>query len=226
VRRIPTLSALSAIVAALSVSACSGTSTASEGMTADLERDLQLAATVRPARTRAVSAVELVANGGESGRNRGTRALVRTPRRAPTPSPAETTEEVAAPQSPADELAPLPAPTITETVNAPAPAPVVEPVATSEGSGPYVGSSPGTYSGIEEAERERGRGESSRGRGPGVIIRGGSAGDDNCQPRGRRGAGGIGMGGNIGTVIGIIGGISGGMGGGIAGGRRMPFPRR
>ncbi len=193
-------------------------------MTADLERDLQMASTARPSRSQAVSAVELVANGGPSGRERGARALVRTPRHAPVESPSAHVNEVAAPETPAEELAPLIAPTMTESAPAAAPAPVVEPVATTDGHGPYVGTTSGTHSG----GNDRGNDDGERGRGRGVIIRGGGAGDDHCErhPRGGRpgvmvgGMGGIGgrIGGNIGaigTVIGVLGG----------GGRRSPYPR-
>lgn len=225
VRNIPTLSALSAfgatLAATLVLAGCgsNGRSTA-EGMTADLERDLQLASAVRPARTQAVSAVELEANGAPSGNSRGQRATVRRPRRAPVESPSVTTEEVAAPAVAAEEPAPILSPTMTESAPAPAPAPVIEPIATNEGHGPYIGTSAGTY-GTDDGDR--GRGDNGRGRG-GVIIRGGSAGDDHCEPRGPRGArrpnigmGGGGIGGNIGnvgTIIGIIGGA-----------RRSPYPR-
>ncbi len=222
---ITSVSALSALAAALVIAGCRNDArSVSEGMTADLERDLQLASAVRPARSQAVSAVELTNNGGPSGRNRGARALVRTPRVAPVESPSTTSSEVAAAGDPAEEMAPLASPTMTETVQAPAPAPVVEPVATAEGHGPYVGTSAGTYGGgSDDGDRDRGRGERGRGRGiPGVIIRGGSPGEDNCRPRGGRTAGGMGgIGpniGTIGTVIGIMGGISGGN-------RRSPYPR-
>lgn len=220
--RIPTLSALSLLMLSLAVAGCqSGGRAAPEGMTADLERDLQLASTVRAPRTQAVSAVELVANGGPSGRARGERALVRTPRRAPVASPSATEQEVAAPNLLSDDHAPRIAPTMTESADAPAPAPVLEPMATAAEHGPYIGTSSGTYGVGDEGTRERG--DDGRGRrSPGVIIRGGSAGDDHCEPRGRRRGNGTGMGG-IGGNIGTIGTVIGIMGGG--GGRPSPFPR-
>ncbi len=219
---IPTLSAMSLVVVAFAVAGCrSDSRTAPDGMTADLERDLQLASTVRAPRTQAVSAIELVANGGPSGRTRGERALVRTPRRAPVASPSPTEQEVAAPNLPADDRAALIAPTMTQSTVAPAPAPVTEPIAIAAEHGPYIGTSSGTY-GVGD-EGTRGRGDDGWGRGiPGVIIRGGSAGDDHCEPRGGRRGTGAGMGG-IGGNIGTIGTIIGIMGGG--GGRRSPYPR-
>ena len=217
-RRIPTLSALCILAVSVAFVACrSDARTASDGMTADLERDLQLASTVRAPRTQAVSAVELIANGAPSGNSRGERALVRTPRRAPTQSPSATEEEVAAPNAASDDAAPRISPTMTESAPAPAPATASEPTAATGDLGVFVGTSSGTYGAGDEGTR--GRGDEGRGRSPGVIIRGGAAGDDHCEPRGGRrgGMGGGGIGGNIGT-IGTVIGIMGG-------GRRTPFPR-
>lgn len=217
-RRIPTLSALAVLAVSIAFVGCRNDSrAATEGMTADLERDLQLASTVRAPRTQAVSAVELIANGGPSGNRRGERSLVRTPRRAPVQSRSETEQEVAAPNVAADDAAPRVSPTMTESAPAPAPAPVNEPTAATGDLGVFVGTSAGTYGTADEGTR--GRGDDGRGRGTGVIIRGGAAGDDHCEPRGGRrgGIGGGGIGGNIGT-IGTVIGIMGG-------GRRTPFPR-
>jgi len=197
---------------------------APDGMTADLERDLQLASTVRSPRTQAVSAVELTANGGPSGRNRGERSLVRTPRRAPTQSHSATEHEVAAPGQASDEPAPTISPTMTESASASVPAPENEPTAATGDLGVFVGTSSGTYGTGDEGTRGRGRGDEGRGRIPGVIIRGGGAGEDHCEPRGgRRGGMGGGMGGmgGVGGNIGTIGTVIGIMGGG----RRSPFPR-
>jgi len=220
VRNIQTLSALSAFAATLVLAGCGGNGrSTADGMTADLERDLQLASTVRQSRTQAVSAVELEANGAPSGSSRGQRAMVRRPKRAPVESPSTTTAEVAAPSVAAEDPAPTLSPTMTESAPEPAPSPVIDPISAVEGRGPYIGSSSGT-SGTDDGDR--GRGDNGRGRG-GVIIRGGRAGDDHCEPRGGRrpgaGMGGIGGNiGNIGTVIGMIGGMAGG-------GRRTPYPR-
>ena len=214
----PTLSALSVLAVSVAFAGCrSDARTAPDGMTADLERDLQLASTARAPRTQAVSAVELIANGAPSGSNRGERSLVRTPRRAPTQSPSATEEEVAAPNVASDDAAPSISPTMTESAPAPAPAPANEPTAATGDLGVFVGTSSGTYGTGNEGTR--GRGDEGRGRSPGVIIRGGAAGDDHCEPRGGRrgGLGGGGIGGNIGT-IGTVIGIMGG-------GRRTPFPR-
>lgn len=218
VRRIPTLSALSVLAVSVAFAGCrSDARTAPDGMTADLERDLQLASTVRAPRTQAVSAVELLADGAPSGRSRGERSLVRTPRRAPTQSPSATEEEVAAADVASDDAAARISPTMTESAPAPAPAPANEPTASTGDLGVFVGTSSGTYGTGNEGTR--GRGDEGRGRSPGVIIRGGAAGDDHCEPRGGRrgGMGNGGIGGNIGT-IGTIIGIMGG-------GHRTPFPR-
>ncbi len=218
-RKIPTLSALSVVAFSFAFAGCrSDARTAPNGMTADLERDLQMASTVRAPRTQSVSALELVANGGPSGNSRGERALVRTPRRAPTALPSVSEQEVAAPDVPAQDHAPLGAPTITESAPASGPSPVNEPTAASGDLGVFVGTSSGTYGTGDE--RTRGRGDEGRGRTPGVIIRGGAAGEDHCEPRGRRRGGMGGMGGGVGDIGTIIGIMSGG-----GSGRRTPFPR-
>lgn len=222
VRRIPTLSALSVVAFSFAFAGCrSDARTGPDGMTADLERDLQMASTVRAPRTQAVSAVELIANGGPSGIDRGERSLVRTPRLAPLASNATTEQEVASPNNAAEDPTPTFTPTMTESAPAPAPAPVDEPTAAAGDLGVFVGTSQGTYGTSDQGTR--GRGDEGRGRGTGVIIRGGAAGDDHCEPRGGRRGGMGGGAGGIGGNIGTIGTVIGIMGGG--GGRRTPFPR-
>jgi|GEM_PF-1879579 len=217
VRSIRILSAFSVLTATLAVAACqSNARTAPDGMTADLERDLQLASKVRSSMPQAVSAIELGERGGPSGSSRGTRDAVRTPRRAPSPSPAAQLAQVAVPDLPPADHTPTIATTMTEATQAPAPAPVVEPVAVgAEHGGPYIGTSPEPYGGggggggSNTGDWGRGRGDGRTG--TGAIIRGGGPGEDHCEPRGRRmPMGGVGIGGIIGT---------------LGGGGRAPFPR-
>jgi hypothetical protein len=183
-------------------------------MTADLERDLQLASAVHATSPQAVSAIELGQRGGPSGSSRGKRDAVSTPRRAPVLSVSRHVAEVAVPELPAVDHTPKVAMTMTEATPAPAPAPVVEPIAVgAEHGGPYIGTSPEPYGGGgNNGDWGRGRGDGRTGTGTGAIIRGGAAGDDHCEPRGRHRPplGGVGIGGIIGT---------------LGGGGRAPFPR-
>jgi hypothetical protein len=214
VRSIRILSAFSALTATLAIAACqSNARTAPDGMTADLERDLQLASTVRTSTPQAVSAIELGERGGPSGSSRGKRDAVRTPRRAPVQSASLHTAEVAVPNLPPVDHAPKLATTMTEATQAPAPAPVVEPVAVgAEHGGPYIGNTPEPYGGGGSNGGDWGRGRGDGRTGTGAIIRGGGPGEDHCEPRGRGRPplGGAGIGGIIGT---------------LGGGGRAPFPR-
>ena len=191
-------------------------------MTADLERDLELATAPRLQRTAVVSAIEGGPTGAPSGSARGQRAPVQVRKRAPRPAPVPTVEEVAAPETSADLEAPMPNVAVTETA-APTPAPVIEPPsapATEEGTGVAEASGPSAGS---SGEGDRGRsGNGRRGGGIGgvigVIIRGGHAGEDKCEEHDRRErerrrggrTGGIGGTGGIGDIGGggiRIGGV-------------------
>ncbi len=205
-------------------------------MTADLERDLSLATSVQTTRTGIVSAIEQGRNGAPSGTSSGARMVVPTKKRAPAPAPAATVAAV--PIAPADQspepavIAPpevsvptAAAATVAETkVVAPAPDPNATVLA------------PGGPSAIPSTEGDHGSGDVGRGnegnrggtRGRmggiiGVILRGGSAGDDHCEPNGR-GRNGHPTGGVIGAIGGIIlngGGIpTGSLPGGVRTGRR------
>ena len=224
VRRFTVLSALAATVA---VVGCRNDSRApADGMTADLERDLQLAAAVRPQRSGVVSAIEQVANGGPSGTARGVRAAVHVRKRSPLESRSGAKQDVAAAHVAADVTAPRFAVGVTQTA---APTDIPDPVATSPSQGPSVGGSDGSYTGgSDEGSIGRGRGDDGRGRGPGgigVIIRGGGAGDDHCEPQGpRRGTRNGGQTGGMGGIGGVIGGIIGGAGR-FPVGRPTNFPR-
>jgi hypothetical protein len=203
------------VAAAIGFAGCdSGGTAANEAMTADLERDLELATAPRLQRTAVVSAIESGPTGAPSGTARGQRAPVAVKKRAPRPAPVPAVEEVAAPETAADLPAPMPNVAVSETV-APTPALVIEPPsapATDEGMGSTDGSGPSVGA---SGEGDRGRSGSGRRGGGiggviGVIIRGGHAGVDKCEEHDRqrrgRGAGGIGTIGGIGGGI-RIGGV-------------------
>ena len=197
-------------------------------MTADLERDLELAVNAKPPQTMVVSALEGGPRNAPSGTERGRRDAVATPRPTPRPSPQPEVQETAVPEvldeanAPAvavtEQIEPTPAPVPDPGIHAPAPEPVPGPVT----RGPSAGS------GEAEGHGEAGRGQGRRGGGfgtlIGVIIRGGSAGIDHCEEhdrrRGRR------PGGYGGGII-IAGTGMGGVVGGIInnGGIRPTFPR-
>lgn len=201
-------------------------------MTADLERDLQLAVAAQKPRTQVVSVIE----GGQppnapSGDAKGRRDAVSVKRQAPRPTESPVVQETAA--LPQLDAAAAPAVQVTETVE-PAPAPIPEPSieAPSGDIGTMPASGPSAGSGSGEGSSRRGGGW---GTAIGAIIRGASAGVDNCgehdRPR-RRGGNGYPMGGmgGMGTMGG--GGLSGpaigGMIGGVIanGGIRRAVPRR
>ena len=224
-RRVTTLSVCAATVAAFAVAGCRNNASVPDGMTADLERDLQLASAVRSERSGVISALEQGPTGGPSGTSRGVRAVVHVKKRSPVASSSGALHEVAATKVTSDAPAPRFAVGVTQTS---APTDIPDPVATAPTHGPSVDVSSGAGSGgIDEGSVGRGRGDDGRGRGPGgigVIIRGGGAGDDHCEPnggirgRGRTGGqvGGVGGGGIIGGIIGGIGRIPTG---------RTNFPR-
>lgn len=183
-------------------------------MTADLERDLALAANAQRPGTQVVSAIEGGPRGAPSGTQRGMRDQVTRPKRAPKPTPQAEVQETAV--LPSLENAPAPAVVVTERTQT-APAPIPEPSVTAPNNDPI-----GTPSG--------GRMDEGRGRGQGgvigigggiggvigVIIRGGAAGEDHCEIHDRRRGRGrmpIPLPGGMGGIGGAIGGIGGGIGG-------------
>lgn len=189
-------------------------------MTADLERDLAMASSALRPSNQVVSALEGGPQNAPSGEQRGRRDNVVRPRRAPRVNP-QATETQEAPV--AEQVAEAPAP-VVEVANA-TPAPAPAPAAGNEAPAPRP-----TWGVIYDEGQNTGRGPSDNtgssgtGRGRdgrdggwgGVIIRGGSAGEDHCEPRGTRGRGrmpggmgGIGMGGVIGGIIGGMGGMGG-----------------
>ncbi|MBL0940432.1 MAG: hypothetical protein IBJ03_16175 [Gemmatimonadaceae bacterium] len=195
----------------LSVAGCS-TERSDGQMTADLERDLAMAVYARPAVV--VSAVEGGRTGAPSGDARGRRDAVPQPRRAARPAPAPEVQETT---SDAVLDTPLPAISMAPTeisTEAAAPAPEI-PAPSAEPSTTVI-----PVSGPSDASGREGHGREGHGRGGmggviGAIIRGGAAGDDNCEEhdrrRGRgRGRGPIlttggGWGRGVGTVI-MVGG--------------------
>lgn len=198
-------------------------------MTADLERDLDLAVNARPPQTMVVSVLEGGPRNAPSGTERGRRDAVRARRPAPRPSPDAVPQETEAVESLDESEAPMVA--VTEQVE-PSPAPVPEPAIEAPAPDPVPGPvvhGPSAGTGDAEGHGDAGRGQGRRGGGwgtlIGVIIRGGSAGIDNCEEhdrrRGRRTGGGYG--GGVITAGGVMGGVIGGV---IAnGGVRPTFPR-
>lgn len=198
-------------------------------MTADLERDLAMASSaVRPS-NQVVSALEGGPQNAPSGEQRGRRDNVVRPQRAPRANPkaietqeAPVAEQVAEAPAPVVEVAnatPAPAPAPAAGNDAPAPRPTWG-VIYDEGQTTGRGPSDNTGSGATGRGRD-GRDGGWGGMG-GVIIRGGSAGEDHCEPRGTRGRGR--MPGGIGGMGGMGGGgIIGGVIGGVIG--RGTYPR-
>lgn len=151
-------------------------------MTADLERDLQMAVTAQRPHTQVVSAIEGGPPNGPSGEQKGRRDNIPVPKKAPTPTPqAELQETAALPQL---DMSKAPSVEVTEHVEA-APTPVPEP--SIEAPSHDIG----IASGGPNAAGSGGEGTARRGGGwgtaIGAIIRGTSAGVDNCGPHDRRG---------------------------------------
>lgn len=214
--------ASAALATALGLAGCGGNSEQG-AMTADLERDLQLALSAAPPRTAVVSAIEGGPVYSPSGNQRGRRDAVPTPRRMPRPTPEAEVQET----SVTPELEEASAPSVevtTQTVQAPAPIPEPTAQAPSTEGILVTGTARGPSHGSGEADGGGRRG-GGWGTGVGVIIRGGAAGDDNCEEHDRRRTGRRGGG----TIInvgggGVMGGIIGGMIGN-GGGIRPTFPR-
>lgn len=220
-----------AAVVAAGLLGCGGSRDQAE-MTADLERDLDLALRARSPRTMVVSVLEGGPPGAPSGTARGRRDAVPTPRPAPRPAVEGPTAETAAADAPeaatsSAEVEPI------EPATAPTPEPATEqPVAAPE---PATDARPADHGPTAEAGEADGRGEVERGQGRrgagwgtliGVIIRGGAAGIDNCEAHDRRRAGRRRPGGYGGDIIAIGGGMGGVIGGVVTnGGIRPTFPR-
>ena len=222
-RKIVAISALS-VLAAGSVAAVVVLTRAPGGtMTADLERDLSLATSVQATRTGVVSAIEQGRNGAPSGTSAGARMVVPTKKRTPSAAHSPTVAEVAiAPADVSPEpavIAPpelsVPTSTAATVADADVAASAPDPNATiTMPGGPSAGASTeGVHTSGNIGAGSDGNRGGVRGRMGGivgVILRGGAAGDDHCEPPGR-GRNGQGAG-----VIGAIGGI-------LAGGGGMPI---
>lgn len=203
-------------------------------MTADLERDLQLATTAARPRTAVVSALEGGPTGAPSGDQRGRRDAVPTPRLAPRPKPSAPVAETVTSES--VDVAPAAATVTPERVE-PSPSPSPEPgvqQAPPDLSTEAVATSGPSDRGNETEGRDRGTGSTSVGNGDGgrrgggwggiigVVIRGGGAGIDHCEEHDRRRNGGR-NGGRIGAGMGgVTGGIIGAVIGEAIEGRRAP----
>jgi hypothetical protein len=197
-------------------------------MTADLERDLAMASSAARPSNQVVSAIEGGPQNAPSGEQRGRRDAVVRPQRAPRANPRATmtqeapvTEQVAQAPAPVVEVAnatPAPAPVPTPATDAPAPRPTWG-VIYDEGQNTGRGPSDNTGTGSMGTGRGRDGGMGGIG---GVIIRGGGAGEDHCEPRGGMGRRGR-MPGGMGGMGGMGGGIIGGVIGGVIG--RGTYPR-
>ena len=190
-------------------------------MTADLERDLQMATVAARPRTAVVSAIEGGPTGAPSGDEVGRRDAVPVPSRSARPKPSAPVTESVSSESVSET--PAPALVTTEPVD-PSPAPSPEPgvQAPPDLSTEAVATSGPSARGDEDAGRERGTASGHAGNGDGgrrgggwggiigVVIRGGGAGEDHCEEHDRRRNGGRigtrvgGNGGIIGTVIGEV----------------------
>jgi hypothetical protein len=190
-------------------------------MTADLERDLQLAIASARQRTAVVSAIEGGPTGAPSGDQVGRRDAVPAPNHSARPRASAPVTETLASESVSE--VPAPALVTTERVD-PTPAPSPEPgvQAPPDLSTEAVATPGPTVRGDEDAGRDRGTASGNVGNGDGgrrgggwggiigVVIRGGGAGEDHCEEHDRRRNGGRigtrvgGNGGIIGTVIGEV----------------------
>ncbi|MEO7362177.1 MAG: hypothetical protein ABI120_17740 [Gemmatimonadaceae bacterium] len=236
-RKIVAISALTVLAAGSVAAIVIMTRTPGGTMTADLERDLNLATSVQTTRTGIVSAIEQGRNGAPSGTSKGARMVVPTRKRAPGAAPAPTIAEVAI--APAEVN---PEPALSADVSAPTSAAATTAIAVVAATAPDPDATidmPGGPSAGTSSEGVHNTGNTGRGaegnRGGtmgriggmiGVVLRGGSAGDDHCEPPGR-GRNGNPIGGAVGA-IGAIGGIlvggggmpTGSLPGGNRGGRR------
>jgi hypothetical protein len=204
---------IAVVGAALALAACGR---AAGGADAELDRDLALAASdglapVAPAATAVVSAVEAnlpTPKATPKTRRAPKAGTARPPRKVVEPTPSETATEVAyEPSSDPVVVAESPEPTTTAPVPAPAPRPVPATIPTGEGSGGWG------------EEGDGGHGGGGLGGVIGVVIRGGSIGDDDhCEIHRRPGRP------RMGVLINdrIPTGTFPRSGGGIPGGGRFP----
>lgn len=209
-----TAAVVSGMAAVFALGGCGGERDQA-AMTADLERDLQLATAAERPRTAVVSAIEGGPTGAPSGDQVGRRDAVPTPRRTARPTPSAPVTETVSSESVSE--APAPALVTTERVE-PTPAPSPEPgvQAPPDLSTEAVATSGPSARGDDDAGHDRGTGSGPVGNGDGgrrgggwggiigVVIRGGGAGDDHCEEHDRRRNGG-----RIGTRVGGNGGIIG-----------------
>ena len=209
-----TAAVVSGIAAVLALGGCGGERDPA-GMTADLERDLQLATAAARPRTAVVSAIEGGPTGAPSGDQVGRRDAVPVPRRTARPTPSAPVTNAVTSAS-VDEM-PVPSTVTVERVE-PTPTPSPEPgvQAPPDLSTEAVATAGPSARGDENAARDRGTSSGSVGNGDGgrrgggwggiigVVIRGGGAGDDHCEAHDRRRTGG-----RIGTRVGGNGGIIG-----------------
>ena len=180
-RGVGTAALATALATTLAMAGCGGDR--SQGtMTADLERDLQMAVTAQRPHTQVVSAIEGGPPNGPSGEEKGRRDNIPVQKKAPTPTPqAELQETAALPQL---DMSKAPSVEVTEHVE---PAPTAVPEPSIEAPSQDIG----IASGGPTAAGSGGEGTARRGGGwgtaIGAIIRGTSAGVDNCGPHDRRG---------------------------------------
>lgn len=228
-RRMAALAAISVlgISGSAAVGIAAGRTPPAESMTADIERDLQMASTA-PKRTAIVSALEQGRSGAPSGDSRGARMAVPTQKRAPTAAPSRRELETPIAHENAHDPAPDPEPIVsqpetvvastagTSTDAAPPdlsyPTPMEAPSA-GAGAGSGNGSGVGSGSGGGNGRRGNGAGAAA-GAVLGAILRGATVGVDHCEPPSRR------RGGTEGRVIGAIGGVL--IGGNRIGVRGLP----
>ena len=214
-KSIKSAAVVSGMAAVLALGGCGGERD-QFAMTADLERDLQMATAAERPRTAVVSAIEGGPTGAPSGDQRGRRDAVPTARRTARPTPSAPLNETVSSESVSE--APASATVTTEAVDptsSPSPEPGVQypPDLSTEAVAPADPSARGD----DGAGRDRGTGGGNgdggrRGGGwggiIGVVIRGGAAGVDHCEEHDRRRNGGR-NGGGVGIRVGGAGGIIG-----------------
>lgn len=208
--RVSNFTAMATVVAVVAAMGCQAAPSSNKNMTADLERDLNLASSVQRPRSGVVSALELNGNGGPSGNERGRRLAVPTEKRAPVAAESPIVAEAPVAPAPTEQATSAPAETSTQATAAstqaaaetPAPEVIEGVFLGTATSGPSAGSA----SAGDNGSGNTGHGINGRAIGmaiagvAGAIIRGAAAGD-NCEPvrPGQRGALGRGP---IGEMIG------------------------
>lgn len=228
-RRMAALAAISVlgISGSAAVGIAAGRTPPAESMTADIERDLEMASSAAPRRTAVVSALEQGRSGAPSGNSKGARMAVPTQKRAPTAAPSRRQLEAPVEHENTHDTAPDPEPAVSqpETVVASAAGASTEAAppdlsyptpaeAQSAGTGTGSGSGAGVgSSGTGNGRRGSGAGAAA-GAVLGAILRGATVGVDHCEPPSRRRRG------TEGRVIGAIGGVL--IGGNRIGVRGLP----